>query len=394
MNEPLASRAPAARARWIFLGAAGLLLLGTFALFGSAPEPEREGAARTDASAVAVSIWTVAPRPLARTTRLSGVVEARRRVELFAEVGGRVTELGAEELDQVEADQLLVQLDPLLTEVAVERALASVARVESQLALAESERKRFESLATRDAASASRRDQAVNAQKVAAANLREARANLSQARDQLAKKTIRAPFAGVLQGFPVERGEVLQPGERVGELLDLTTARLELGVTDREIVTVDTGAEVSVELEAYPGETLEGRVIRVGAAADVTSRKFPVEVELENPERRILPGMIARVRLGLGPPTPVRALPRDATLDQYGVRLVYVVEEGEGGTVVRQRRVELRDIPFQPEEVEVVSGLRDGERVAVSGIRELRDGASVRVRGEASVARAAEEEGA
>ncbi|MCP3986214.1 MAG: efflux RND transporter periplasmic adaptor subunit [bacterium] len=383
MNEPANVQSTTAspnRARWIFLAAAGLLLLGTIALFGLAPEPLREAAAGADATAVRVDAWTVEPLPLVRTTRLSGVIEARRRVELFAEVGGRVIELGAEDLETVEAGQLLLKMDPLLAEVAVERGLAAVARAESQLALAESERSRFESLATRDAASASRRDQAVNGQKVAAANLREANANLSEARDQLAKKTLRAPFAGALQGFPVEQGEVLAPGEPVGELLDLSAARLELGVTDREIVALRAGARVSVELEAYPGETFEGRILHVGAAADAISHRFPIEVELDNPEQRILPGMVARVSLTLGQPKLARVIPRDATLDQFGVRLVYVIESNEKAAVARQRRVEVRDIPFRPEDLEVISGLEDGEQIATTGIGELRDGSRVNPR--------------
>ncbi|MBW2241747.1 MAG: efflux RND transporter periplasmic adaptor subunit [Deltaproteobacteria bacterium] len=380
MNDSANSQTASGRARWIFLAAAGLLLVGTFALYSFAPEPQREAAAGVEATAVRVGTWRIEPQLLFRTTRLSGVIEARRRVELFAEVGGRVIELGAEDLEAVEAGQLLVKMDPLLAEVAVERASAAVARAESQLSLAESERARFESLATRDAASASRRDQAVNGQKVAAANLREARANLSEARDQLAKKTLFAPFAGALQGFPVEKGEVLQPGESVGELLDLSTARLALGVTDREIVALRAGASVTVELEAYPGETLEGRILHVGAAADTTSRKFPIEVEIDNPGQRILPGMVARVELKLGEPRPVRLIPRDASLDQFGVRLVYVIEAGEKGPVARQRRIEARGIPFRPEDLEIVSGLEDGEEIVTTGLGELRDGLAVKPR--------------
>ncbi|MAE93320.1 MAG: hypothetical protein CL910_01530 [Deltaproteobacteria bacterium] len=384
---------PKGRARWLFGGVALVLLLAAVGLNLCAPKPETQAAAGAEATAIAVRALVVEARPLVRTTALSGVVEARRRVELFAEVGGRVIELGAEELDPVEAGQLLVQLDPLLAEVAVERAEASVQRAQSQLALAESERKRFENLATRDVASTSRRDQAVNGQKVAAANLREARANLAEARDQLAKKTLRAPFAGVLQGFPVEVGEFLRVGEQVGELLDLAAARIELGVTDREVVDLSPGAAVEVALEAYPEESFEGTVLRVAAAADTTSRKFPVEVELANPERRILPGMIARVSLGLGDPSPVRALPRDAVLDQFGVRFVYLLEDAEGVVVARRQRVEVREIPFRPEELEIVSGLEDGDRIAVGGLQELREGSRVRVKNAASLAGALRREG-
>lgn len=379
-------RATHGRARWLFMGAAALLLTAAAGLNVCAPKPQTKAAAGADATAVAVRAQLIEARPLLRTTRLSGVIEARRRVELFAEVGGRVIEVGAEDLDRAEKEQLLVQMDPLLTEVAVERAEAAVQRSESELALAESERKRFENLATRDAASASRRDQAVNGQKVAAANLREARANLAEARDQLGKKTLRAPFTGVLQGFAVEVGEFLRAGDPVGELLDLETARIELGVTDREVVDLSAGAKVEVALEAYPDEPFEGTVLRVAAAADMTSRKFPVEIELANPERRILPGMIARVSLGLGEPGPVRAVPRDAVLDQFGVRFVYMITEGEEGLVATRRRVEVRDIPFRPEQLELVSGLEDGDRIAVQGLHDLRDGARVRIKERAGVA--------
>lgn len=382
-----------ARARWIFVGATVVLVAAAVGLNLCAPKPQAKAAAGVEATAVAVRVLVIESRPLLRTIRLSGVLEARRRVELFAEVSGRVIEVGAEELDRVEADQLLVQLDPLLAEVGVERAEAAVQRTQSQLALAESERRRFESLATRNAASASRRDQAVNEQKVAAANLREARANLAEARDQLAKKTLRAPFAGVLQAFPVEVGEFLRVAERVGELLDLEAARIGLGVTDREVVELTQGTLVQVEIEAYPGQRFEGTIVHVAAAADTTSRKFSVEVELANPERRLLPGMIARVSLGLGDPTPVRTVPRDAVLDQFGVRFVYALVDEEGGLRARRQRVEVREIPFLPEQLELVSGLADGDRIAVQGLRELRDGARVRLQESSSMAGSAQREG-
>ena len=99
--------------------------------------------------------------------------------------------------------------------------------------------------------------------------------------------------------------------------------------------------------------------------------------------------MVARVTLGLGDPEPVRAIPRDAALDQFGVRFVYVVEAADGGLVARRRRVDVRDIPFRPEEIELISGVEDGERIATSGIRELRDGAAVRLKNAGPVVEAA-----
>jgi len=391
-TEPGRSTAPS-RARWIFIAASAVLLSSAFGLCAFAPKPATVTAVGEEATAVPVDVVEVRGRPLQQSTRLSAVVEARRRVELFAETAGRVVSLGAEELDAVEEGQLLLQMDPILADVGVEKALAAIARAESELALADSERKRFEKLATSDAASASRRDQAVNVEKVAQANLREARAQLAEARDTRSKKEIHAPFGGVLESFTAEKGEYLQGGERIAELLDLTTARLELGVTDREIVALEAGAPVSVQLEAYPGEAFKGTILRVGAAADTTSRKFPVEVELPNPERRILPGMVARASLELGSRGPVRAIPRDALVEQFGVQFVYVVAAEGAGHEGKRRRVEVRDIPFQPAIVEVLAGVEDGDRIAISGIQELRDGSRVEPRASRThVAGAAPEE--
>jgi len=254
------------RAFWLFVGAAALLVAATLLLFAAAPEPRRVAAAGEQATAAPVRALALRPRPMQRETRSSGVVEPRRRVSLLSETRGRVLRVGAAELDSVAEGQLLLQVDPLLAEVAVERGRAAVARAESQLALARDARTRFQRLAERDVASAARLDQAVNDARVAEANLREARANLSEARSQLRKKKLRAPFAGVLQRFPVEAGEFLREGDLAAELLDLETVRIELGVSDREVVALKVGQPVRAELDAYPGEIFEAEVLRVGAA--------------------------------------------------------------------------------------------------------------------------------
>ncbi|MDD9854330.1 MAG: efflux RND transporter periplasmic adaptor subunit [Deltaproteobacteria bacterium] len=382
------------RAFWLFVGAAALLVAATLLLFAAAPEPRRVAAAGEQATAAPVRALALRPRPMQRETRSSGVVEPRRRVSLLSETRGRVLRVGAAELDSVAEGQLLLQVDPLLAEVAVERGRAAVARAESQLALARDARTRFQRLAERDVASAARLDQAVNDARVAEANLREARANLSEARSQLRKKKLRAPFAGVLQRFPVEAGEFLREGDLAAELLDLETVRIELGVSDREVVALKVGQPVRAELDAYPGEIFEAEVLRVGAAADPASRRFPVEIEFDNPGRRLLPGMVARVTLQLGAPEPMRAIPRDAAIDEFGVRFVYLLRREGGRDIVRRQPVEVRDIPFRPGQVEVVSGLRDGERIAVGGIRALRDGAAVRIEAEAELEAMVETEAA
>jgi membrane fusion protein (multidrug efflux system) len=289
--------------------------------------------------------------------------------------------VGAEELDAVETDQVLVQIDPLRARVAVERAQAAITRATSELSLARTSLERQQSLKERDVTSESAFDDASNRQRVAEAAIRDARAQLAEARDELAKKTIRAPFAGVLARFGVELGEYVQAGQELGELLDLSTARTTLGLSDRQIVGMEAHSPVIVRVEAFPNEEFAGKILRVGVAVEAESRKFPVEVEVPNPGQRLLPGMVARVELALSGTQTGILVPREALVEEYDLRFVYVVgPDDEGGLRVDRRRVSVRDLPFDPGLVEVIEGLESGDRVAVSGVQSLTDGAAVRSR--------------
>ncbi len=363
------------------IGCAIALVVGGVILFHTAPEAVRVSTADEDARLRAVATRVLRLVPVRSRAEVAGVLEARRSVQIFAETRGSVLEVGADELDRVEAGQLLVKIDPLLAEVAVERAAATVARNRSELALASSNLARRRLLAKRSVTSDADLEDAENAEKVAVAVLRQSRADLTQARDDLTKKTITASFAGVLRSFQVEVGEYVGEGQKLGELLDLGTARVILGLSDRQVVAVQAGQRVTVAVEAYPEERFDGSILRVGAASDAVSRKFPVEVEIPNGERRLLPGMVARVFLDLDQPQPRAVIPREATVDEFGLRFVYRIEEQSGILVARRRRVSVRALPFRPGEFEVLSGLAEGDEIALTATRQLRDGERIRRNG-------------
>jgi membrane fusion protein (multidrug efflux system) len=358
------------------VAAAAVLFLGGLLLFWAAPDPEKVAPAG-DAVLRSVHSQTVRPVTVRSRVELALVLEPRRSVKIFAETRGPVTEVEVEALDRVEEGQLLLRIDPLEAEVAVERARADVARSESELALARTELERQRSLTKRGVSSSADLDSAENAGKVALAVLRQARAELEQAQDDLGKKTIAAPFAGVLRSFDIEAGEYVQPGQELGELLDLQTARARIGVSDREVVALRPGQTAELRLEARPGETFRGEVLRVGAAFDRETRKFPVEVEFANPDGRLLPGMVGSVSLAFGEPGLRTVVPREATVDEFGLRFLWVLQPEDGALVARRRRVELRPMPFRPEDFEVLAGLEAGEEIALSEVRQLREGERV-----------------
>ncbi len=362
-------------------GAAGILFVGGLVLMLLAPDPEKIASAGVQNPPREIRVTRIVLQPVRARVERSSILEPRRSVRVFAETRGPVIEVGAEALDRVEVGQLLLRIDPLQAEVAIEGANANVARSLSELALARSNLKRRRSLSKRNVTSAAELENAENQEKVALAMLRQSRAELKQAKDDLENKTIKAPFTGVLRSFDVELGEYVQEGQELGELLDLSAARTVIGLADSEIVAVRAGQRVDVEVEALPGEMFQGEVLRVGAASDPRTRRFPVEIEIPNPEMRLLSGMVARVGIDLEEERLRMLIPREVTIDEFGLRFVWVVERVGNERLVRRRRIAVRSLAFRPADFEVVSGLAVGEEIAVTSMRRLREGESVHVRG-------------
>lgn len=362
-------------------GAAGILFVGGLVLMLLAPDPEKIASAGVQNPPREIRVTRIVLQPVRARVERSSILEPRRSVRVFAETRGPVIEVGAEALDRVEVGQLLLRIDPLQAEVAIEGANANVARSLSELALARSNLKRRRSLSKRNVTSAAELENAENQEKVALAMLRQSRAELKQAKDDLENKTIKAPFTGVLRSFDVELGEYVQEGQELGELLDLSAARTVIGLADSEIVAVRAGQRVDVEVAALPGEMFQGEVLRVGAASDPRTRRFPVEIEIPNPEMRLLSGMVARVGIDLEEERLRMLIPREVTIDEFGLRFVWVVERVGNERRVRRRRIAVRSLAFRPADFEVVSGLAVGEEIAVTSMRRLREDETVHVGG-------------
>jgi RND family efflux transporter MFP subunit len=317
------------------------------------------------------------------TAEISAVLSPIRSVELAAEVGGRVLAVPAEEHEPVAESAVLLEIERTFLEAALERERAQLLRAQAGHGLATSELERQRDLAERHVASTADLDRAKNQERAAYAALLDARAAISDARTRLEKATIRAPFAGVVNSLDLEPGAYLQPGQPVAELLDLSAVEVQFGVTDREVVALHVGDPVELWVDVFPEERFEGRIAHIGHAADDRTQKYPVEAHVPNPDARLLASMLGRVRFRIGSSQPVIRIPRRAVQRESQLDYIFVLEGDPDTPTAHRRRIITRPVPFRPELVEVTEGLRDAERIAVSGIRELREGLRVRVRGNA-----------
>jgi len=369
------------RVRLALLALAATLSLAGALLWITAPSPEASTAAVSDAdgqpAAVRVAALRATRRPVREEVLLSGVVEPIRRVTLTAEVDGRIVALGAREHEAVRAGQEIATLDDTLRRAALERAEAVVLRATASHRLAELEFERRRNLSKDGLVSPAELDVAASRERETYGALAEARALRDEAREILARTVIHAPFDGLLTNFNLEVGDRMQPGGRIGEIIDISSVEVELGVNEIQVGALHPGARVAIRVSVHPERAFPATVRDVGTAIRPETRKFPIEIVAANPQRLLLPGMVADVRVALGSAEPRIRIPRQATVSEFGLTYVFALDTGRNPAIATRRRVKVRSVAFRPAELEVIDGLEEGESIAAGNLRDLRDGVPV-----------------
>lgn len=319
---------------------------------------------------------------------LSGPLEPKTRVTLRAQVPGTVQGLRVDRGSAVSRGQTLATISAEGVRSQAAGARAGVAAANAQLAVA---RQRLEAARTlRQAGAMSEIDYrtAVATYESAEAQVAAARAQASSAGEAAGFTTITAPISGVVSDRMVDQGEAVTPGKELITIVDSRTLELagKIGVEDAARVRV--GQSVTFSLDAYPGETLRGRVARIDPTADPGTRQVSVYVELANPTGRIIGGQFARGSIAVGGAAPTVAstavtIPATAVLGAGGDGASASVFVIQGNKIVR-RLVVLGARDDASGQIEVRSGLAAGERVIVTPSAELREGTTVTVAADAA----------
>lgn len=333
------------------------------------------------------------------TNSKAGTVKSRRRATLSTEIGGRVTELPVREGQAVKAGDLLLRLsddDPAaqvaLQERSAEAAAATAREACDAAEQADRDLERNRALAAQSILSPSlleqsqsRKDGARSACEAARARARQAEAAVNLARVQRDKTALRAPFAGVVAEISTEVGEWITPSPPgvpippVIELIDPAAIFVSAPLDEVDVARVTAGRTVRVTMDAFPGKSFGGKVVRVAPyVQDVQeqNRTFEIEVELDDPAfaRTLVPGASADVEVILDARDGVLRVPSYALLE--GGRLLVV---RDGRLVENRVRTGLRNWAF----TEVAEGLAAGDLVCVTLDRaDIQGGARVRVEGE------------
>ena len=297
-----------------------------------------------------------------------GTVAAVQGVTVSADLPGIVDRIAFDSGRNVGDGQVLVQLD-------TRQEQAQLAAAEAQLELARLNDERMSGLVTQDAVSRAEYD-------AAAAAHAQARARVGEIRATIERKTIRAPFAGVLGIRQVNLGQYLTGGDPVVPLQSLSPIHVNFGVPQQNAVQMRSGRQVRITGDGAGGLDLTGRVNAVDSVVDPATRNVQVQATLANQAGTLRPGMFVQVHVTLGAPQSVITLPASAiSYAPYGdsVFIVAEMKSPQGVTYrgVRQQVVKLGG--SRGDQVAVLSGIAPGDEVVTSGVFKLRNGVAVQV---------------
>lgn len=295
------------------------------------------------------------------TLNAIGTAAAVQGVTVSADLPGIVSRIAFDSGFSVNEGDILVQLD-------IKQEQAQLAAVEATRDLARLNFERLNNLINDGAITRAEYDRA-------AAEQKETEARVAEIKAVIERKTIRAPFTGILGLRQVNLGQYLSPGTSVVLLQSLDPIWVNFGVPQEDASKVAIGRKVRVD-------DFTGTVTAINAIVDEATRNIQVQATLANPDHKLRPGMFVQTEVLLGSGTSAVTLPASAiSYAPYGDS-VYVVEQlkndkGETYRGVRQQFVKLG--PSRGDQIAVLSGVKPREEVVTSGVFKLRNGAAVLV---------------
>jgi len=360
---------------------------------------------------------------LGQVVKASGEIDPRLKVNISAHVVGKIEKLFVEEGDRIEKGQPFLRLEQEAFIAERDRWAAQLRRAEtevrqSQVSLADSRLKldRAKRLETEGIITQEQLESSQLAETSAELHLQDSReaveqaeANLVKARDDLSKTTIYAPLSGRVVKLNAEEGEVVvsgtmnNAGSVIGIIADLSEILANVDVDETEIVEIRPGQPATVQVDAVRNRTYHGHVVEIGSSGfnkpaqpDVTF--FDVEILLDDPTEDLRPSMSLRAEIQTRPAASTLVVPIQAVvqrepiklekagekagqdgqieLDDDEISVVFVIQDGKA----RQRTV--RTGISDETHVEILEGLKAGDRVVTGpyrALRDLRDGEAVKI---------------
>ena len=372
-----------------------IILIGIIILFNLQSRREKS---------IKVTVEKVEKHDLTSIVSASGEVKPKKNVNISANVPGRIIKIGVEEGQRVKTGDFLLKLDSTQYEANADRDRALINSYKAELIKAQAKLKKDESFYYRQKklhdeqllsgeqleAAKAQYDISFAAFEAIGFQIKQAEASLESSLDNLSKTIYNSPIDGIITSLRVEEGEVAMigtmnnPGTVLMTIADLSVMEVEVEVDETDVVNVNKGQNAEVRIDAFPDQTITGKVTEVGSSAlqkmtvSEESKDFKVVITLENPPEALKPGLSASADIITAEKNEVLAVPisslvlRETEDDEKE-------EQEEGVYVIEESRVKFHPVKkgiMGELKIEITSGLEEGQEIVVgpySALRELKD---------------------
>jgi RND family efflux transporter MFP subunit len=324
----------------------------------------------------------------------TGSFQADESSDVAPESSGRVTATPVDVGQHVSKGAVLIRIQGVDANLRLDEAKAAAQRAEANLKLAESQNALAQTTAKRNEAllkgglipqttadeARTQAETASNSVAVARASLAQARAQLAQAEKAVSDVVVLAPFAGYISQRRVAVGEFVQPSTAVVTLLRIDPLRLQLTIPGVQAGQVEVGQSVTARVDAFPGKVFEGNISAINPLIAAESRSFIVEARVPNPGGQLKPGMFAVASVNQGRTERAMLVPKRAVIEDVNTNSyrVFVVDKENKARI---RVVQLAARQSQADSTKILTGIKEGERVATTNLADLYDGLVVTISG-------------
>ncbi|NTU53038.1 MAG: efflux RND transporter periplasmic adaptor subunit [Chlorobiaceae bacterium] len=337
-----------------------LAAVAVAALFlGKKPEKPVTKSTKESPITIAVSVEPASVATVRESVSVVGVVQAWRDVDVHSEVAGIVRSLSCEVGQQKAAHQPLIKVDD-------EVALSTLRKSKLNHELARRDFERFTTLQKEGAV-------AISSFEAMKLKFEDAEADMIAARRHFEDTTIKAPFSGLVTSRLVEAGDLVQPGMKVANMVDLTKVKIISSIPEKQVAFITGGMPVAVTTDVWPGRVFQSRVLSVSAKSS-RDHTYKVESVMDNPkETPLRAGMFARTDFTGKASHEALLIPRQALTGSIVTPEVFVIRGGKAQLIRLVAGAEYGS------RIEVLQGLAAGDQVVISGQSDLDDGVQVTV---------------
>ena len=342
---------------------------------------ETKGPAQTFGAAP-VKVFKAIRMKIAEKLFYTGTIEALEKINLTPDVGGKIARILVNEGDRVSKGQVLAELDVEAITLQLKQAEAGMAVAQANFNNAKTNLERMERLSKEKAVSDQQYEQVRLAYDSAKAQLEQAQAAVNLAQHSLDVSILKAPFSGVIASRNAEVGDVINPmmggfspGSAGGvlTLVDFSRIKIKVDVPGADIPRIQKGQAARLRVPNTPGREFNGTVQVVNLAADPQTKKFGIEVSVDNPDQVLRPGTFGEVFIEVRSHDNALVVPQKAVLEN---KYIFIAQDGKA--VRKEITLGLQNTTM----VEVSSGVAEGDLVVAEGNFGLEDGGLIEITGE------------